>query len=91
MNSFDRIWTALSLEVPDRIPIHTINIDGNVADKILGKPVKSAFDIFDEMEKQYPDEWVDKINQILFDIEISTFSKAVRAGYKLGFDGVGVQ
>ena len=91
MNSFDRIWTALNLEEPDRIPIHTINIDGNVADKILGKPARSAFDIFDEMEKQYPDEWVDKINQILFDIEISTFSKAVRAGYELGFDGVGVQ
>ena len=91
MNSFERIWTALNLEEPDRIPIHTINIDGNVADKILGKPKKSAFDIFDEMEKEYPDEWVDKINQILFDIEISTFSKAVRAGHKLGFDGVGVQ
>ena len=91
MNSFDRIWAALILEEPDRIPIHTINIDGNVADKILGKPKKSAFDIFDEMEHQYPDEWVDKINQILFDIEISTFSKAVRAGHKLGFDGVGVQ
>ncbi len=91
MNSFERIWTALNLEEPDRIPIHTINIDGNVADKILGKSERSAFDIFDEMEKQYPDEWVEKINQILFDIEISTFSKAVRAGYELGFDGVGVQ
>lgn len=91
MNCFDRIWTALNLEEPDRIPTHTINIDGNVADKILGKSERSAFDIFDEMEKQYPDEWVEKINQILFDIEISTFSKAVRAGYELGFDGVGVQ
>jgi len=43
------------------------------------------------MEKQYPDDWVDKINDILLDIEISTFSKAVRAGHDLGFDGVGVQ
>jgi len=91
MNSFERIWTALKLEEPDRIPTHTINIDGNVADKILGRPKKSAFDIFDDLEKQYPDEWVDKINPILLDIEISTFAKAVRAGYELGFDGVGIQ
>jgi hypothetical protein len=43
------------------------------------------------MEKQYPNDWVDKINPILVDLEISTFSKTVRAGYELGFDGVGVQ
>ena len=43
------------------------------------------------MEKQYPDDWVEKINEILNDIEISVFAKAVRAGHKLGFDGVGIQ
>jgi uroporphyrinogen decarboxylase len=91
MNSYDRIWAALNLEEPDRIPTHTINIDGNIADKILGRPERTAFDIFDDLEKQYPDEWVDKINSILLDIEISTFAKAVRAGYELGFDGVGIQ
>ncbi|MFX1323869.1 MAG: uroporphyrinogen decarboxylase family protein [Promethearchaeota archaeon] len=91
MNSFDRIWAAFNHEELDRIPIHTINIDGNVADQILGKPKRTAFDIFDDMEKDYPDEWIEKINAILLDIEISTFSKAVRAGHVLGFDGVGVQ
>ena len=91
MKSFERIWTALNLEEPDRIPTHTINIDGNVADQILGRPKRNAFDIFDDLEKQYPDDWVDKINDILLDIEISTFSKAVKAGFDLGFDGVGVQ
>ncbi|MFX0057211.1 MAG: uroporphyrinogen decarboxylase family protein [Candidatus Hodarchaeota archaeon] len=91
MNSFERIWTALNLEVPDRIPTHTINIDGNVADQILGKPDRTAFDIFNDMEKEYPDSWVDKINSILNDIEIGVFAKAVRAGHVLGFDGVGVQ
>ena len=91
MNSFDRIWMALSLEEPDRIPTHTINIDGNVADMILGKPERTAFDIFNEMEQKYPDEWVEKINQILDDIEIGVFAKCVRAGYELGFDGVGIQ
>jgi uroporphyrinogen decarboxylase len=82
---------ALNLEVPDRIPTHTINIDGNVADLILGKPEKTAFDVFDEMEQKYPDEWVEKINQILDDIEIGVFAKCVRAAYELGFDGVGIQ
>ena len=91
MKSYERIWTALNLEEPDRIPTHTINIDGNVADEILGRPKRNAFDIFDELEMKYPDDWVDKINDILLDIEITTFSKAVRAGYDLGFDGVGVQ
>jgi len=91
MNSFDRIWATLNLEEPDRIPTHTINIDGNVADKILGAPPRTTFDIFDELEEQYPDDWLDRINSILNDIEISVFSKAVRAGYELGFDGVGVQ
>ena len=90
-NSFERIWAALNLEEPDRIPTHTINIDGNVADKIVGRPKRNAFDVFADLEKQYPDDWVDKINKIIVDIEISTFSKAVRAGYEIGFDGVGVQ
>ncbi|MFX1410418.1 MAG: uroporphyrinogen decarboxylase family protein [Promethearchaeota archaeon] len=91
MNSFERIWSALNLEEPDRIPIHTINIDGNVADKILGAPSRTTFDIFDELEQKYPEDWLDRINSILNDIEISVFSKTVRAGYELGFDGVGVQ
>ena len=91
MNSFERIWTALNLEEPDRIPTHTINIDGNVADQILGKPDRTAFDIFEDLEKEYPDSWVDKINSILNDIEIGVFAKAVRAGHVLGFDGVGIQ
>ena len=91
MNSYERIWAALNLEEPDRIPTHTINIDGNVADKIIGRPKRNAFDVFADMEKQYPDDWAEKINSVIVDIEISTFSKAVRAGYEIGFDGVGVQ
>jgi uroporphyrinogen decarboxylase len=91
MNSFERIWEALNLKKPDRVPVHTINIDGNVADKVLGEPERNAFDIFEEMSEKYPDTWVDKINSIFNDIEISVFAKCVRAGYELGFDGVGIQ
>jgi uroporphyrinogen decarboxylase len=91
MNSFERMWAALNLEIPDRMPTHTINIDGNVADQILGSPGRTAFDVFEEMEREYPDEWIDKINVILNDVEISFFAKCIRAGHVLGFDGVGVQ
>lgn len=90
-NSFERIWTVLNLETPDRIPIHTINIDGNVADKILGAPDRSAFDVMDDLAEKFPETWVDKVNAILDDIEIGVFAKCVRAGYEIGFDGVGVQ
>ncbi|MFX1497651.1 MAG: uroporphyrinogen decarboxylase family protein [Promethearchaeota archaeon] len=90
MNCFERIWSALNLEEPDRIPTHTIQFDGNVADQVIGRPEKTAFDVFDEMEKEYGDEWLNKINLILDDIEISVFAKCVRAAYKLGFDGVGI-
>jgi len=91
MNSFERIWVVLNLEEPDRVPTHTINIDGNVADQILGKPERNAFDVFDELQEKYPNDWVTKINEILNDIEITVFAKAVRAGHEIGFDGVGIQ
>ena len=91
MKSIERIWAVLNLEKPDRIPTHTINIDGNVADQVIGKPKKTAFDVFDEMESQYPDIWVEKINAIINEIEIGVFAKTVRAAYELGFDGIGIQ
>jgi len=92
MNSIERIWAALNLEEPDRIPTHTINIDGNVADLVLGKKNgRTIFEVFDDLEKKYPDSWLDEVNSVLNDIEIGVFAKAVRAGYELGFDGVGIQ
>lgn len=91
MNSFERIWAALNHEEVDRMPIHTINIDGNVADQILGAPERTAFDVFDQMSEEYPETWIDKINAIFDDIEIGVFAKTVRAGQVIGFDGVGIQ
>ncbi len=58
---------------------------------ILGKLEKTAFDVFDEMQEKYPDEWIERINQILDDIEISVFAKTIRAANKIGFDGIGIQ
>ena len=87
MNSTERIWVALNLEEPDRIPTHTINIDGNGADKVLGPPERTAFDVFDDLRAQYPDTWVDQVNSVLNDVEIGVFAKCDRAGYEMGFDG----
>ncbi len=73
------------------MPIHAFNIDGNVADQILGKPKKSAYEIITELKENYPDSYVEKLNQMLDSIQISYNSKAIRAGHKIGFDAVGIQ
>ena len=50
MNSKERVWAALNLEAIDRIPIHAVAVDGVICDKVLGKPPRSAFDVFVELE-----------------------------------------
>jgi hypothetical protein len=89
MNSFERLWTALNLEEPDRVPTHTINIDGNVADKILDRKTTAIADL-DELVEKYPDDWRDRINPLAAILQASFFSKAIRAAHKLGFDGCGM-
>jgi len=89
MNSFERIWTALNLEEPDRIPTHTINIDGNVADEILGRTTTAIEDL-NVLVKKYPDDWRDRLNPLAADNQSSFFAKAIRAAHKLGFDGCGI-
>ena len=70
MISFERVWAALNLEEPDRIPLFAPGIDGNLADEVLGKQNKSAFEIMDEMEEQNPDDWLKMINGIVPDMQI---------------------
>ena len=89
MNSFERVWAALNLEEPDRIPLFTPGIDGNLADEILGKQNKSSFEIMEEMEQQNPENWLEMINGILPDMQISVFSKAAIAASQIGFDACG--
>ncbi|MHA1487039.1 MAG: uroporphyrinogen decarboxylase family protein [Promethearchaeota archaeon] len=89
MNSFERMWAALNLEEPDRIPTHTINIDGNVADKILSRTTTAIADL-DELVEKYPDDWRERINPLAANMQASYFSKAIRAAHTLGFDGCGI-
>jgi uroporphyrinogen decarboxylase len=89
MDSFERIWAALNLEQPDIIPTHTINIDGNVADKILDRTTNAIEDL-DKLVENFPDDWQDRINPLAADNQAAFFSKAMRAAYTLGFDGCGL-
>ena len=90
MNSKERVWAALNLEVPDRVPIHAIYVDGNIVNEVLGRPPRTAFDIMDEMEQQHPDDWVERINGIITEIEISVFSRAMETAAAIGYDTCGV-
>ena len=90
MNSKERVWAALNHEPVDRVPIHAVAIDGVVCDEVLGKPPRSAFDVFDELEQQYPDDWVDRVNSIMTEIEINVFSRAIETGAAIGYDTCGV-
>ncbi len=90
MNSEERILAALNHEQTDCVPIHAVGIDGGLADAILGKSPRTAFDVIDDLERQYPKEWVDKVNGIIGDIETNVFSKAIEAAAEIGFDACGV-
>jgi uroporphyrinogen-III decarboxylase len=89
MNSKERAWGALNHEPIDRVPIHAVAVDGNICDEILGKSPKSAFDIIDDLEKQYPNEWIDKINGILGEIETNVFTRAMETAAAIGYDTCG--
>ena len=88
MNSFERVWAALNLEEPDRIPLFTPGIDGNLSDKILGKKERSTFEIVEELAEENPN-WVEMVNEIISDLQVNVFSKAAIAATQLGFDVIG--
>ncbi|MHA1688789.1 MAG: uroporphyrinogen decarboxylase family protein [Promethearchaeota archaeon] len=86
MNSIERVLAALNLEITDRVPIHTIAVDGNLVDEVIGKNPKTAFDLINDLRTQYPEDWIDRINQIMGDLQITIFSRMMEAAHKLGYD-----
>lgn len=88
MNSFERMWAALNLEEPDRIPLFTPGIDGNLSDEILGKKGRSTFEVVEELAAENPD-WIEMVNEIIGELEVNVFSKAAIAAAQLGFDVIG--
>ena len=89
MNSKERVWAALNREPVDRVPIHCVAVDGVTYDEVLGKPPRSAFEVIDELEEQYPEDWIKKINNVVGDIEINVFSRSMEAAAALGYDTSG--
>ena len=89
MNSQERVWAVLNRKPADRVPIHIITLDGKICDEVLGKPPRTAFDAIDDIENQYPEDWIERVNGILTNIEISVFSRSQEAAAVLGFDTVG--
>ena len=73
MNSDERILLALNMEISDRIPTYIIAIDGNQVDKIIGAFPKTAFDLIKDLQDQFSDEWLEKLNSILSDLKVSIF------------------
>lgn len=90
MNSTDRVWAALNREPVDTVPLHALAIEASFSDQVLNSPARSPFDIIDEIEGQHPESWLEKINEIVAEIEINVFSKSIETASILGFDTCGV-
>lgn len=86
MNCRERILAVLNLEEPDRVPCHTILIDANNVDKILGKPQITDFDTFEEVKRDNPDNWVKEMSALVESVETSVFSRMVEAAIEIGLD-----
>jgi uroporphyrinogen-III decarboxylase len=86
MTNKERILAALNLEKPDRVPTHTVSLDGNLVDEIFGKPKKNAFDVMQEMKSNDPENWTVSFNAMAGDLQASIFGKMMEGAAHLGFD-----
>ena len=89
MDCEERVLAALNREEPDKVPTHIITVDGKICDQVLGKPPRTTFDVMDELSEQYSDDWVDRVNGILTNIEVSIFQRSAETAAQLGIDTVG--
>ena len=86
MECRERVLTTLNLEEPDRVPSHTIYIDANNVDNILGKPQISDFDTLEQIKRENPENWREEMSNLLESVETSVFSRCVEAAIKVGLD-----
>jgi uroporphyrinogen decarboxylase len=86
MNNRERVFAALNLEAPDRIPTHVIYLDANNVDNIMGKPDQSDFEMVAELQQEYPEDWIEQLNQTIEQLEVSIFSRMVESVLKIGLD-----
>jgi len=86
MDCRERVLTTLNLEEPDRVPSHTIYIDANNVDNILGKPKITDFDTLDQLKRENPENWREQMSDLLESVETSVFSRCVEAAVAIGLD-----
>ena len=86
MERRERVLAALNLEVPDQVPTHVIYLDANNVDKIMGTPDQTDFETLAELQKEYPDDWIDQLNQTVEQLEVSIFSRMVESVFEIGID-----
>ncbi|MHA1232346.1 MAG: uroporphyrinogen decarboxylase family protein [Candidatus Helarchaeota archaeon] len=90
MDNIERIWKALNLEEPDRVPTHVIYLDANNVDKILGPPPKSDFEVIEQLKQDFPDNWLEQLNNVIIDMEVDIFTRMAQAVLEIGIDCVQV-
>lgn len=86
MDCRERVLASINIEEPDRVPCHTIFIDANNVDKILGKPQISDFDTLEQVKRNNPDGWLEEMSNLIESVETSVFSRCVEAAVKIGLD-----
>lgn len=86
MECRERVLAALNLEEPDHVPSHTIYIDANNVDYILGKPQISDFDTLEQIKRENPENWREEMSNLLESVETSVFSRCVEAAIDVGLD-----
>ena len=82
----ERVLAALNIKEPDRVPTHTIYLDANNVDNILGKPISTDFDLLEKTRRENPDNWAEKLSDLLESVETSIFSRCVEAAIEIGLD-----
>ena len=86
MDCRERVLAALNIEEPDRVPCHTILIDANNVDIILGKPQITDFDTVEQIQRDNPDGWIEELSNLVESVETSVFSRCVEAAAIIGLD-----
>ncbi|MBA7588797.1 hypothetical protein ES708_30866 [subsurface metagenome] len=71
MDCRERVLAALDIEEPDRVPCHTIFIDANNVDIILGKPQITDFDTVAQLQRDNPDGWREELSGLIESVEMS--------------------
>jgi len=86
MECRERVLAALNLDEPDKVPCHTILIDANNVDIILGKPQITDFDTVAQLQRDNPDGWMEELSGLIESVETSVFSRCVEAAAAIGLD-----